>query len=149
MQQIARIPRFPSNTAAFGAALALMLTAPPLSAADGQLMIELNKLEDTGEGCRSLFVFDNGTGHELHRFQVDLILFDHKGVYDKQLLLDLAPLAEDKKILTSFLLAPDPCASIGSILINGLPSCENGAGAKVDCLSLLEVQSRTEIPLEK
>jgi hypothetical protein len=61
----------------------------------------------------------------------------------------MAPLAEDKKILTSFLLAPDPCASIGSILVNDLPSCENGAGAKVDCVPLLEVQSRTDIPLEK
>jgi hypothetical protein len=61
----------------------------------------------------------------------------------------MAPLPEDKKILTSFLLAPDPCASIGSILVNDLPFCENGAGAKVDCVPLLEVQSRTDIPLEK
>ena len=41
-------------------------------------LIELNKLEDTDEGCRSLFVFDNATGHELNRFQVDLILFDRE-----------------------------------------------------------------------
>jgi hypothetical protein len=149
MKQIARVLRLRGTTAALGGALALMLAAPPLSAADGQLVIELNKLEDTDEGCRSLFVFDNETGHELHRFQVDLILFDPKGVYEKQILLDMAPLAEDKKILTSFLLAPAPCASIGSILVNDLPSCENGAGAKVDCVPLLEVQSRTDIPLEK
>lgn len=149
MKQIARRPRLRGNTAALGVAFALMFAAPSLFAADGQLMIELNKLEDTEDGCRSLFVFDNATGHELHRFQVDLILFDQEGVYDKQLLLDMAPLAEDKKILTSFLLAAEPCASIGSILVNDLPSCENGAGAKVDCLPLLEVQSRTGIPLEK
>jgi hypothetical protein len=96
-----------------------------------------------------LFVFDNETGHELNRFQVDLILFDREGVYAKQLLLDMAPLYEDKKVLASFLLAEDPCASIGSVLINDVPWCENGAGATVDCVKLLEVESRTEVPLEK
>jgi hypothetical protein len=131
------------------AALGIVLAAPPLLAAEGQLTIELNKLEDTDEGCRSLLVVDNETGHELHRFRVDLILFDQEGVYAKQLLLDMAPLYEDKKVLASFLLAEDPCASIGSVLINDVPWCENGAGATVDCVKLLEVGSRTEVPLEK
>jgi len=94
---------------ALGAAFAAVVTAPPLGATEGRLGIELNKLEDTEEGCRSLFVFDNATGHELNRFRVDLILFDRKGVYAKQLLLDMAPLYEDKKVLASFLLADDPC----------------------------------------
>ena len=134
---------------ALGAALGIVLAAPPLLAAEGRLAIELNKLEDTDEGCRSLFVFENETGHELNRFQVDLILFDREGVYVKQLLLDMAPLYEDKKVLASFLLAEDPCASIGSVLINDVPWCENGAGATVDCVKLLEVESRTEVPLEK
>ena len=134
---------------ALGAAFAAVVTAPPLGATEGRLGIELNKLEDTEEGCRSLFVFDNATGHELNRFRVDLILFDRKGVYAKQLLLDMAPLYEDKKVLASFLLADDPCDSIGTVLINDVPWCENGAGATVDCVKLLEVGSRTEVPLEK
>ena len=112
-------------------------------------MIELNKLENTDEGCRSLFVFDNATGHELNPFRVDLILFDQEGVYAKQLLLDMAPLYEDKKILASFLLAEEPCDAIGSILVNDLPRCENGSGTELDCVKLLEVRSRSDIPLEK
>jgi hypothetical protein len=149
MKRFARVPWLRGNTVALGAALGIVLAAPPLLAAEGRLAIELNKLEDTDEGCRSLFVFDNETGHELNRFQVDLILFDREGVYAKQLLLDMAPLYEDKKVLASFLLAEDPCASIGSVLINDVPWCENGAGATVDCVKLLEVESRTEVPLEK
>jgi hypothetical protein len=148
MKRFARAPRLRGNTMALGAALGIVLAAP-LLAAEGQLTIELNKLEDTDEGCRSLLVVDNETGHELHRFRVDLILFDREGVYAKQLLLDMAPLYEDKKVLTSFLLAEHPCASIGSVLINDVPWCENGAGATVDCVKLLEVGSRTEVPLEK
>jgi hypothetical protein len=137
------------KAAALFAALGLFVVAEPLTAAEGELLIELNKLEDTDQGCRSLFVFDNATGHELHRFRVDLILFDQDGVYAKQLLLDMAPLYQDKKVLTSFLLADKECESIGSILVNDLPQCENGSGAELDCVKLLEVRSRSETPLEK
>jgi hypothetical protein len=131
------------------ATLGFAALTQPLVAAEAELLIELNKLEDTEQGCRSLFLFDNATGHELNRFRVDLILFDQEGVYARQLLLDMAPLSEDKKILTSFLLAEQPCASIGSILVNDLPLCEDGAGAELDCVPLLEVGSRTDVPLEK
>ena len=131
------------------ATFGLAVLAQPLVAAEAELLIELNKLEDTEQGCRSLFLFDNATGHELNRFRVDLILFNQEGVYAKQLLLDMAPLYEDKKVLASFLLAEEPCASIGSILVNDLPWCENGSGAEVDCVPLLKVESRTEVPLEK
>ena len=134
---------------ALSAALGLLVVAQPLAAAESELLIELNKLEDTDQGCRSLFLFDNATGHELNRFRVDLILFDPEGVYAKQLMLDMAPLREDKKVLASFLLAEQQCASIGSILVNGLPLCENGAGAQLDCVKLLEVRSRTDTALEK
>jgi hypothetical protein len=131
------------------AALGLLVLAQPLVADEPELRIELNKLEDTDQGCRSLFLVDNGTGHELNRFRIDLILFDQQGVYAKQLLLDMAPLNDDKKVLASFLLAEQPCSSIGSILVNGLPQCEDGAGAQLDCVPLLKVGSRTDVPLEK
>jgi hypothetical protein len=149
MKQFTCVRRLRPRTAGLGAALALMLAVPPLSAADGRLTIELNKLEDTDEGCRSLFVFDNRTGHELRRFRVDLALFDPKGVYAKQLLIDLAPLYDDKKVVTSFLLADTPCATIGSVLVNDVPWCEDGVGARLDCVALLEVASRAQVPLEK
>ncbi|MGH6899109.1 MAG: Tat pathway signal sequence domain protein [Geminicoccaceae bacterium] len=149
MQRFARVPRLRGSIAGLGAAFGVAFAVPPLLAAEGQLTIELNKLEDTEEGCRSLFVVDNETGHELHRFRLDLILFDPEGVYAKQLLLDLAPLYEDKKVVASFLLAEDPCASLGSILINDVPWCENGAGATIDCVKQLEVRSRSDVPLEK
>jgi hypothetical protein len=149
MKRFARVSRLRGNIAALAAALGALFAAPPLFAAEGQLTIELNKLEDTEEGCRSLFVFDNETGHELHRFRLDLILFDREGVYAKQLMLDMAQLYEDKKVLTSFVLAEDPCSSLGSILINDVPWCENGAGAAVDCVKQLEVRSRSDVPLEK
>jgi len=137
--------------APFALVATALALASPLAAQDNArtLGIELNKAETTDEGCRTLFVFDNRTGHELHRFRVDLILFDPQGIYKRQLLLDMAPLYDDKKTVASFLLGEEACAKIGSILINDIPQCENGVGNVVDCVEWLEVRSKSDIPLEK
>ena len=116
---------------------------------DGALTIELNKMEDTAEGCLSSFLFDNRTGHQLSRFQLDLVFFDPDGIAAKQMLLDMAPLYEDKKTLVSFLLDQTACDKIGSILVNDVPMCENGSGNEVGCIDLLEVSSRSAVPLER
>ena len=116
---------------------------------DGALTIELNKMEDTAQGCLSSFVFDNRTGHQLSRFQIDLVVFDADGIAAKQMLLDMAPLYEDKKTLASFLLDETACDKIGSILVNSVPRCENGSGNEVGCVDLLEVSSRSQVPLER
>ena len=116
---------------------------------DGALTIELNKMEDTAQGCLSSFLFDNRTGHQLSRFQIDLVVFDPEGIAAKQMLLDMAPLYADKKTLASFLLDETACDKIGSILVNAVPRCENGSGHEVDCLDLLKVTSRSQVTLER
>ena len=136
-----------------GGALALVTAmawqVPAHAQEDAVLAIELNKVEDTAEGCLSSFVFDNRTGHQLSRFQLDLVFFDPEGIAAKQLLLDMAPLYEDKKTFATFLLDETACGKIGSILVNDVPMCENGSGNEVGCIELLEVSSRSDIPLQK
>lgn len=127
----------------------LAVLPSPGATEDTWLEIELNKIESVAEGCRALFVFDNQTGAELERFRVDLILFDEAGVYSKQLLLDMAPLTRDKKVLASFRIDEQACNGIGSILINDIPQCEGTTGDALDCLDLLKVTSKSDIPLEK
>lgn len=129
--------------------LALTLLSGTVRADDASIIIELNKVENTEQGCRPLFLFDNRSGHQLNRFQVELILFDQKGVYSSQILLDMAPLYKDKKTIASFLLSDIPCDQIGSVLVNDLPDCENSAGNALDCLALLQVASKGDIVLEK
>jgi hypothetical protein len=106
-------------------------------------------MEDTEQGCLSSFLFDNQTGHQLSRFQLDLVFFDAEGVAAKQLLLDMAPLYVDKKTFASFVLDATACDKIGSILVNAVPACENGSGHEIGCVDLLKVSSRSEVPLEK
>lgn len=121
----------------------------PKPAAGAELKIELNKVEQTDQGCRPVFLLANRTGHSLNRFQIDLVLFDPEGTYSQQVLLDMAPIHKDKQFLTSFLLDKIPCADIGRILVNNVPHCEDGAGTTLDCVGLLAVSSRSDIPLEK
>lgn len=115
----------------------------------GALAIELNRMENTEQGCLSSFLFDNRTGYQLNRFQLDLVFFDPEGIAAKQMLLDMAPLYADKKSFATFLLDDTACDKIGSILVNGVPACENGSGHEVGCIDLLEVSSRNDVPLEK
>jgi hypothetical protein len=61
----------------------------------------------------------------------------------------MAPLYADKKTLASFLLDETTCDKIGSILVNSVPRCENGSGNEVGCIDLLEVSSRSQVPLER
>jgi len=130
--------------------LLVSISASSLQAAeDGVISIELNKTEDTEQGCRPLFLFDNRSGHQLNSFQVEVVLFDDKGVYAKQVLLDMAPLYKDKKVVASFLMPDLACDGIGSMLVNALPSCANSTGDALDCLAMLDVTSKSSIPLEK
>jgi len=96
-----------------------------------------------------LFLFDNKSGHQLSEFQVELILFDDKGVYSRQVLMDMAPLYNDKKVVASFLMGDLACDAIGSMLVNALPLCTNSTEVDLNCLDLLKVSSKSTIPLEK
>lgn len=137
----------------YGGALALVAAISwqhPVHAQDaGVLAVELNKTEDTEAGCLSSFLFDNRTGYQLNRFQLDLVFFDPEGIAEKQMLLDMAPLYADKKSFATFLVDDTACDKIGSILVNGVPACENGSGHEIGCIDLLEVSSRSEVPLER
>lgn len=133
----------------FLSTLAVLSVVSSTTAADGVISIELNKVDDTEQGCRPLFLFDNRSGHQLNKFQVELVLFDDKGVYSRQVLMDMAPLYEDKKVVASFLINEITCDEIGSMLVNALPSCANTTGADLNCIGLLEVTSKSSIPLEK
>ena len=132
-----------------GAAAAFLPAGTGSAQANAELGIELNKIESTEQGCKPVFLFDNETGHQLNRFEVELVLFDTKGVYSRQVLLNMAPVYEGKQVLASFLLQDMPCSDIGRILVNALPTCANSTNNDLDCLAMLKVSSRADVPLEK
>lgn len=134
-----------------GAALALLgLSALAAPAAAEGLKIELNKLEDNAGSCLASLLVQNGLGHTLDRFSLDLYVFDTDGVIARQVLLDMAPLRDDKMTVARFNLIARSCADVGRILVNDVPSCRSeGTGADLDCLDDLAVSSRGKVELVK
>ncbi len=136
-----------------GAALVIVFLAGEAGtalAAEPGLEIELNTVEDNGGSCLASFVVRNGLGHTLDRFSMDLFVFDRDGVIARQVLLDLAPLRNDKTTVARFSLIKRACADVGRILINDIPSCRSAAtGEELDCLAGLAVSSRARIEMIK
>ena len=131
--------------------LAIAVSWGAAGAAGPGIMIELNKAEDTAEdSCLAAFVVRNDMADPLDRFSLDLYVFDSEDIIARQLVIDLAPLRAEKTTVVRFPLLSQPCATIGRVLINDIPSCRSATtGEDLDCLSGLEVSSRNRIGLTK
>lgn len=132
-----------------GLVSAALTGAVPARAQDSGLAIELNKVEDFGEGCMASFVFQNNLGATLDRFNLDLFLFDTEGVIVRRVLIDMAPLVNGKTRVAQFHLHSGACAELSRILVNDFPQCRAESGEGVDCLAGLTVSSRSAIALAK
>ncbi len=135
-----------------GLLLALLALAPlagPARAGEGDLGIELNKVEDGQGGCSAYFLFNNGLGATLDRFNLDIFLFDRQGVVLRQVLIDMAPLRHGKTRVAKFSLIDRPCAEIGRILVNDVTACRAEDGRELDCVTALAVTSRAGIEMAK
>ena len=120
-----------------------------LGMAGPTLSIELNKAEDNDRStCVAAFVLRNDLAASLDRFSLDLYVFDSEGIIVRQLVLDLAPLRNDKTTVVRFPLLSQPCATIGRVLVNDIPSCRSAeTGEDIDCVAALQVSSRDRIAL--
>ncbi len=134
------------------AAIVVCLSLPsgPSFADESKLKIELNKVEDNTGTCLASLLVRQDLGSKLDRFSLDLDVFDGDGVIARQVLLDLAPLRNDKTTVIRVPLIARPCAEISQVLVNKIPSCRSAAtGQDLDCLSDLAVSSRSRVRLIK
>ena len=125
------------------------LPAGSAAAGEGELGMELNKVEDGAGGCNAYFLLRNDLGATLDRLNLDIFLFGTDGVILRQVLIDLAPLRQGKTKVARFSLIERPCADLGRILINDIPACRADDGSQLDCVAGLRVSSRAAIDLAK
>jgi len=118
------------------------LTAPALPAASAGLSVELNKLETQGEDCRAYMVFENATDSAFTALKLDLVLFDADGVIARRLAVEGAPLPAGKTVVRLFDIARLACGRIGRVLLNDVLACAGQAGAREDCLAIVEPRSK-------
>lgn len=118
-------------------------------AADAQLGVELNRLEQLDQVCRVYLVFENRLGTPLDAIQLELVLFDSEGFVWRRLTLDAAPIAADKTSVKLFDLADTQCDRMGRILINDLVEIAGPEGALPNDVSRLDLSTKLEVDLFK
>ncbi len=128
---------------------AIALWSSEASAQTGQLVVELNKFETIENGCRTFFLFRNKTGITLQGFEMSLAILDQKGVIDRLLTVEAAPLPAERTTLKLFEIPEMQCSAIGEILLHEIARCEPDRGNPLDCFTVIDLQSRAAAPLVK
>lgn len=131
-------------------AMTALLVGPALVAAEeGDVAIELNKLEPKGSDCRAYFVINNKSDRAYDTLKLDFILFRPDGIIDQRFAVQLAPLKANKRTVKLFDVSNTSCDDVGSFLINDAMECKAGTEDVSDCLKGLSVSSRTVNELSK
>jgi len=135
----------PSLSALAFTPLAFMaaLVAAATGAVAEPIKIDLNKLEPQEGACRAYFVLENSTESSFTSFTLDLFLFGSDGVVTKRVVMDSAPLDPDKIRVRPVDFRDVDCGEVSMVLINDIIKCEDGAGAREDCVGLIELTNHT------
>ena len=132
------------------AGLVLPLLGAAALAASAPVNVELNRLDDQGGNCRVSFVIANPGAENFSGFKLDLVVFDRGGTIVRRLAADIAPLRAEKTSVKVFDIPETPCSGIGSILVNDVLDCRDGAGGAVaDCVGRVATASKLPVSLLK
>jgi len=134
---------------AVAACLLTVLLGASGAAASPSLDIELNKIEDAAGQCSASFVMQNHMGATLDQLRLDLYVFDKGGVIMRRVYLDTGPMRDGKTVVASFAVVDQPCANIGKLLVNDVPTCKAPDGSALDCLGGLNLSSKAAVELTK
>jgi hypothetical protein len=116
---------------------------------DGSMLLELNKLEAQGSGCRAYIVVTNKTPQAYPVFKLDLIQFQPDGLIGRRFAIDLGPIKADKRVVKLFDMENTACDQIGSFLINDVLECQVDKDPKPDCLAEISTSSLTKAQFTK
>ncbi len=128
--------------------LILLLFNSTAVLAQGNIEIELNKLEDKDDNCRAYLVFKNHTDSKFSEFKLDLVMFGSDGVISRRLAVDASPLRPNKTSVKLFDIEGLSCQGISLILINDVLSCQDGS-ERNDCVNLIEASSKGHVSFVK
>lgn len=131
------------------AAALLLSSLGTATAEEGNIAIELNKLEAHDKDCRAYFVIDNKNDTTYDTLKLDLVLFRPDGVIGQRFAVELAPLKAKKRTVKLFDVSGTACDQVGSFLINDVMECKADTGDVADCLQEISVSSRTDNQLTK
>lgn len=117
-------------------------------AAVGQerLQVELNQLEEVEAGCRGSIVFTNRLDTTVGELTIEVAVFDEDGSVSNLWLLPARRLPPGQIRVRQFLFQEGSCDGIGQLLLNDVVNCEGNGLDPEQCLGLIEVSSRIDVP---
>lgn len=117
------------------------------SDAQGDLMIELNTVQDVDQACRLTFVVQNKTGTAIDAASFETVIFDASGSVVSLSLFNFRDLPADRPRVRQFDLPNRTCDMVGQALINGSSACVVDGSDSQLCHDALKLSSRTEVEL--
>ena len=127
----------------------LVVASATASAQAGGIEVELNKLEPVEGACRAYLVTQNLTDSNYENVQLDVVMFDNDGIVARRLAVQIGPMVQNKTSIKVFDIKNLACQDIGQLLLNDVIDCRDDQGVRNDCLSLLSVSQRGNVPFIK
>ena len=130
----------------------LLIGASAAAEQQGQVNIELNKLESYKNACRVYLVLKNSSNNAYLDLKLDLVLFDNEGVIARRMALEAAPLVGAKSIVKLFDIDQLSCTNISRILLNDVMACRDNTADTAslsDCLGRITLSSRNNVIFDK
>lgn len=126
-----------------------MLASSSALAQAGGIEVELNKLEPVEGACRAYLVTQNLADTRFDAVQLDVVMFDNDGIVGRRLAVQVGPMPKNKTSIKVFDIKNLECQDIGQMLLNDVIECRDASGARDDCLSLISVSQRGNVPFIK
>ena len=127
-------------------ALLFAVLSVTAQAADSDVSVELNKLEQIDGACRAYFVLENRSGIAFDTLKLDLVMFDSDRIVTRRLAAEVGPLRPGKTSLKVFDMQDLLCAELGRLLLNDVTACADDSGRRDDCLEVLSTSTRGTVP---
>ena len=128
-------------------AIVLLVNPAATGAQQRELTIELNKVQQSEDGCRLSFIAVNRMGANLETTAMEVVFFDASDVVSEMLLLDFGRLPSDKTKVVEFVLQQQDCEQISRVLVNDVVECSSAQEQNMqrECFNALKTSNRAEI----
>lgn len=109
------------------------------------ISIQLNAAETAGKACRLTFVLQNRMDTAVDALGFELVTFDTSEGVSGYTAVDFGAMPAGKTVVRQYDVGKSPCPEISRVLLNQVRSCDVKGAPLPNCLSRLEISSRSEI----
>jgi len=120
-----------------------LICGTPQALAESGIGIELNKVVDAEQKCRTYIVVEERDGQPLQSLKADFVVFAKDGSVSKRVAAELGPVRSRKTSVKIFDI-DSACGDISGLLLNDLLACEPAASIEA-CLDRISVTSRVPV----